>query len=179
MRVQLEEESEARLDLERQLVKSQGETQVWKSKYETECAARAEEVEELRRKYTIRIQEQEEHIESLMVKVNNLEKQKSRLQSEVEVLIIDLEKANNTARELQKRVDQLERVNLELKTRLDETIQMYEQSQRDLRNKQQEIQRLNHELDKTREQRDALARENKKLAGAYFSFVYLLFSKVM
>lgn len=44
------------------------------------------------RKYTARIQEQEEHIETLLVKVNNLEKQKSRLQSEVEVLIIDLEK---------------------------------------------------------------------------------------
>lgn len=164
VRVQLEEESEARLDMERQLVKATGEVQVWKSKYEGEAAARAEEIEEIRRKYNIRIQEQEELIESLSTKCNNLEKQKSRLQSEVEVLIIDLEKANNTARELQKRVEHLERVNLEIKTRLDETIQMYEQSQRDLRNKQQEIQRLNHELDKTRELKDQLARENKKLA---------------
>lgn len=164
VRVQLEEESEARLELERQYVKSQGEVQVWKSKYESEAVARAEEVEELRRKYTARITEQEEHIESLLVKINNLEKQKSRLQSEVEVLIIDLEKANNTARELQKRVEHLERINLDLKTRLDETLAMYEASQRDLRVKQQEIQRLNHELDKTREQKDALARENKKLA---------------
>lgn len=164
VRVQLEEESEARLELERQYVKSQGEVQIWKSKYETEAIARAEEVEELRRKYTARITEQEEHIESLLVKINNLEKQKSRLQSEVEVLIIDLEKANATARDLQKRVEQLERVNLDLKTRLDETLAMYEASQRDLRIKQQEIQRLNHELDKTREQRDALARENKKMA---------------
>ncbi|KAF2898013.1 hypothetical protein ILUMI_08154 [Ignelater luminosus] len=164
IRVQLEEESEARLDLERQLVKAQGDIQIWKSKYETECQAHAEEVEELRRKYNARISEMEEHIEALLVKVNNLEKQKSRLQSEVEVLIIDLEKANNTARELQKRVEQLERINVELKSRLDETIQLYDQAQRDLRNKQAEIQRLNHELDKTREQRDALARENKKLA---------------
>ncbi|XP_018575383.1 paramyosin, long form-like [Anoplophora glabripennis] len=164
VRVQLEEESEARLDLERQLVKSQGEVQVWKSKYETEAAARAEEVEELRRKFNARIQEQEEHIEALLVKVNNLEKQKSRLQSEVEVLIIDLEKANNTARELQKRVEQLERINIDLKTRLDETVQLYEQSQRDLRNKVSELQRTVHELDKTRELKDQLARENKKLA---------------
>lgn len=164
VRVQLEEESEARLDLERQLVKSQGEVLLFKSKYEAECVARAEEVEELRRKYGARIAEQEEHIESLLVKINNLEKQKSRLQSEVEVLIIDLEKANNTARDLQKRVEQLERINLDLKTRLDETIQLYEASQRDLRLKITEIQRLNHELDKTREQKDALARENKKMA---------------
>lgn len=146
-----------------------GEVQIWRSKYETEAAARAEEVEELRRKFNIRIQEQEEHIEALMVKVSNLEKQKSRLQSEVEVLIIDLEKANNTARELQKRVEQLERINIDLKTRLDETVQLYEQSQRDLRNKVSELQRTVHELDKTREQKDQLLRENKKLAGKYSS----------
>lgn len=83
VRVQLEEESEARLDLERQLVKSNGEVAQWRSKYESEASARAEEIEELRRKYSIRIQEQEEQIETLIVKINNIEKQKSRLQSEV------------------------------------------------------------------------------------------------
>ncbi|XP_014221217.1 paramyosin, long form [Trichogramma pretiosum] len=163
VRVQLEEESEARLELERQLVKANGEVSVWRSKYETEANARAEEVEEIRRKYTARIQEQEEHLETLVVKINNLEKQKSRLQSEVEVLIIDLEKANGTARELQKRVEHLEKANIELKARLDETIQLYEASQRDLRNKVQELQRTNAELDKTRELKDQLVRENKKL----------------
>lgn len=86
VRVQLEEESEARLDLERQLVKSNGEAQQWRIKFEGEAAARAEEIEELRRKYSIRIQEQEEQIETLIVKINNIEKQKSRLQSEVNIL---------------------------------------------------------------------------------------------
>lgn len=81
------------------------------------------------------------------------------------MLIIDLEKANGTARELQKRTEQLERVNIEIKSRLEETVQLYEVTQRDLRNKQTELQRVSHELDKTREQKDALARENKKLGG--------------
>lgn len=165
IRVQLEEESEARLDLERQLVKSNGEAQQWHARYDGEAAARIEEVEELRRKYTARIQELEEHIESLCVKVNNLEKQKSRLQSEIEVLIIDLERANGTARELQKRVDVLERTNIELKSRLEETVTLYETAQRDLRNKTVEITRITHELDKTKDQRDGLARDNKKLGG--------------
>jgi len=74
-----------------------------------------------------------------------------------------LEKANSTARELQKRTEQLERINIEIKTRLDETVLIYEQSQRDLRIKMTEIQRITHELDKTREQKDTLARENKKI----------------
>lgn len=163
IRVQLEEESEARLDLERQLLRASADAQTYKSKYETEVNARAEEVEEIRRKFTIRIQETEEHIETLMTKINALEKQKSRLQSEIEVLIIDLEKANNTARDLQKRVEQLDRISLDLKTKLDETTVAYESTVRDLRNKQTELQRVNHELDKTRDQKEALIRENKKL----------------
>lgn len=86
---------------------------------------------------------------------------------QVEILIIDLEKANGTARELQKRTEQLERVNIEIKSRLEETVQIYEQTQRDLRIKITEIQRISHELDKTREQKDALGRENKKLGGMF------------
>lgn len=50
---------------------------------------------------------------------------------------------------------------------------MYEQSQRDLRNKQQELQRVNAELDKTRELKDQLARENKKLSGDCHYFIHL------
>lgn len=79
----------------------------------------------------------------------------------------EIPQANGTARELQKRVEQLERINIDLKTRLDETTALFEQAQRDLRNKQAEVQRLTHELDKTREQKDALTRENKKLAGEF------------
>ena len=48
VRVQLEEEAEARLDLERQLSKANQDVLSWKSKYEHECSARTEEVEELR-----------------------------------------------------------------------------------------------------------------------------------
>lgn len=48
VRVQLEEEAEARLDLERQLSKANGEVATYRSKYETEAAARIEEVEEIR-----------------------------------------------------------------------------------------------------------------------------------
>lgn len=72
---------------------------------------------------------------------------------------------------MQKRVEQLERVNIDLKTRLDETTALFEQGQRDLRNKQNEIQRLTHELDKTREQKDQLTRENKKLAGKHYIII--------
>lgn len=163
LRLQLEEESEARLDMERQLSKANGDVALYKNKYETEAAARVEEIEEIRRKFTIRIQEQEEHIESLVVKINSLEKIRTKLTTEIEVLIIDLEKANGIARDLQKRVEILERTNIDLKTRLEEHITLLEVANRDLRNKQIEVQRISGELDKARDQKDQLARENKKL----------------
>ncbi|XP_058125611.1 paramyosin, long form [Anopheles ziemanni] len=163
IRLQLEEESEARLDLERQLVKANGEAGTFKSKYEAECMARVEEVEEIRRKYTVRITESEEHIESLQARLSKLEKEKSRMQSEIEVLIIDLERANNGIREYTKRIEVLERTNIEIKTRLEETIALYDQSQRDLRQKTTDFQRLSQELDKTREQNSQLGRDNNKL----------------
>lgn len=134
-----------------------------KSKYEAECMARVEEVEEIRRKYTVRITESEEHIESLQARLSKLEKEKSRLSSEIEVLIIDLERANNGIREYTKRIEVLERTNIEIKTRLEETIALYDQSQRDLRQKTTDFQRLSQELDKTREQNSQLGRDNNKL----------------
>ncbi|XP_065362417.1 paramyosin, long form [Calliphora vicina] len=163
IRIQLEEESEARIDLERQLVKANGDAASWQNRYTAEAAARAEECEEIRRKYQIRITELEEHVESCIVKINNLEKQKTRLSSEVEVLIIDLEKANNTCRELNKSVNTLEKHNVELKSRLEETIIMYENSQRDLKNKQADLQRTIHEFEKVKDANNQLARENKKM----------------
>ncbi|XP_034482878.1 paramyosin, long form isoform X1 [Drosophila innubila] len=162
-RSQLEEESEARIDLERQLVKANADATSWQNKWNAEVAARAEEVEEIRRKYQVRITELEEHIEILIVKVNNLEKTKTRLASEVEVLIIDLEKSNNSCRELQKSVNTLEKHNIELKSRLDETIVLYETSQRDLKNKHADLVRTVHELDKAKDANGQLGRENKKL----------------
>ncbi|XP_041563820.1 paramyosin, long form [Drosophila elegans] len=163
IRNQLEEESEARIDLERQLVKANADAASWQNKWNSEVAARAEEVEEIRRKYQVRITELEEHIESLIVKVNNLEKMKTRLASEVEVLIIDLEKSNNSCRELTKSVNTLEKHNVELKSRLEETVILYENSQRDLKNKHADLVRTVHELDKVKDSNNQLVRENKKL----------------
>lgn len=66
---------------------------------------------------------------------------------------------------MQKRSEQLERINSDLKSKLDEVSGLYDAAQRDNRNKASEIVRLNHELDKTREAKDQLTRENKKLTG--------------
>jgi hypothetical protein len=51
-----------------------------------------------------------------------------------------------------------------------------EVSQRDLRNKQIEVQRLTGELDKVRDQKDQLGRENKKLGGKKLNLKNCIFT---
>lgn len=112
-----------------------------------------------------KISEYEEQLEALLNKCSSLEKQKSRLQSEVEVLIMDLEKATTHAQALEKKVIQLEKINIDLKNKLEEVSILLEQTQKDLRIKISDLQKLQHEYEKLRDQKEALARENKKLTG--------------
>jgi len=153
------------LDVERQLAKANGESASWRSKYETELQSHHDEVEELRRKLQVKISEYEEQLEALLSKCSSLEKQKSRLQSEVEVLIMDLEKATTHAQNLEKRCAGLEKANLDLKSKVDEITILLENSQRDVRIKAQELQKLTHEYEKLRELKEQLSREVKKLTG--------------
>lgn len=46
LREQVEEEAEGKADIQRQLSKANAEAQLWRSKYESEGVARAEELEE-------------------------------------------------------------------------------------------------------------------------------------
>ncbi len=120
-----------------------------------------------------KISEYEEQLEALLNKCSSLEKQKSRLQSEVEVLIMDLEKATAHAQALEKKVVQLEKINLDLKSKLEEVSILLEQTQKDLRVKIADLQKLQHEYEKLRDQKEALARENKKLTGKWEKFFLL------
>lgn len=100
-----------------------------------------------------------------MAKCSNLEKQKSRLQSEVEVLIMDLEKATTHAQQLEKRCAALERANMDLKSKVEEITILLESAQREARQKAAELQKLTHEYEKLRDIKEQLVRENKKLSG--------------
>ncbi|MCP9260509.1 Paramyosin [Dirofilaria immitis] len=88
-------------------------------------------------------------------------KTKSRLQSEVEVLIVDLEKAQNTIAILERAKEQLEKTVNELKVRIDELTVELEAAQREARAALAELQKMKNLYEKAIEQKEALARENK------------------
>ncbi|WP_175401266.1 hypothetical protein, partial [Pseudoalteromonas sp. BMB] len=65
LREQIDEEQEAKADLQRQLSKANAEVQLWRSKYESEGLARLEELEETKRKLDAKLQEAMETIDQL------------------------------------------------------------------------------------------------------------------
>merc|ERR1719225_422502 len=76
IRDQLEEESSAREDVNRQLSKAVQESDMWRSKYEQEGLAKAEELEMTKMKLQARLNEAQGTIEQLNAKLGQLEKAK-------------------------------------------------------------------------------------------------------
>merc|ERR1711874_829986 len=83
---QLNEESEHKADLLRQLSRANAEAQMYRAKYESEGIARAEELEAARLKLQARLEEAEQTIEQMNLKNNNLEKLKARIAQEYDAM---------------------------------------------------------------------------------------------
>ncbi len=73
--------------------------------------------------------------------------------------------AQNTIAILERAKEQLERAVNDLKARIDELNVELEAAQREARAALAELQKLKHLYEKAVEQKEALARENKKLQG--------------
>ena len=97
MRERIEEESEKKSDALKALSKAQAETQLWRSKYETEGLGRVDELEGSKAKISARLAEAEETIESLNSKVASTEKTKHRLETELEELQLEYERVHAAA----------------------------------------------------------------------------------
>merc|ERR1711962_1697340 len=82
----IEDEHQRKSDALKGLSKAQAEIQLWRSRYETEGLGRVDELETARNKLQARIQEAEENVESLNVRIANGEKSRARLQSDLEEL---------------------------------------------------------------------------------------------
>lgn len=93
LKEQMEEELEARADLQRLLTKASNEAAMWRQKCESgEGGVRSEELEELKRKLNAKIQELESQLEAAQSKASSLEKVKTRLQGELEDLMVEVER---------------------------------------------------------------------------------------
>ena len=97
MRERIEEESEKKSDALKALSKAQAESQLWRSKFETEGLGRVDELEGSKQKITARLGEAEETIESLNQKITATEKTKHRLETELDDLQMEYERVHAAA----------------------------------------------------------------------------------
>ncbi|XP_034240458.1 myosin heavy chain, muscle isoform X7 [Thrips palmi] len=164
LREQVEEEAEGKADLQRQLSKANAEAQLWRSKYESEGVARAEELEEAKRKLQARLAEAEETIESLNQKVVALEKTKQRLATEVEDLQLEVDRATAIANAAEKKAKAIDKIIGEWKLKVDDLAAELDASQKECRNYSTELFRLKGAYEEGQEQLEAVRRENKNLA---------------
>ncbi|XP_012254774.1 myosin heavy chain, muscle isoform X10 [Athalia rosae] len=164
IREQVEEEAEGKADIQRQLSKANAEAQLWRTKYESEGVARAEELEEAKRKLQARLAEAEETIESLNQKVIALEKTKQRLTTEVEDLQLEVDRATAIANAAEKKQKAFDKIIGEWKLKVDDLAAELDASQKECRNYSTELFRLKGAYEEGQEQLEAVRRENKNLA---------------
>jgi len=165
LRCSFDEECELRIDIERKLSNESANAASFKAKWETEVRNRADEVEDIKKKMVIRINELEETISSISSKLSNVEKQKSRLSQEIEVLILDLEKANNNHRECKSRLEIVEREHRTLVVKHEELSVIYDQTCKDLKIRISDLSKTHNDLETLKEQYERLHLEHKKLSG--------------
>ncbi|CAG9798367.1 unnamed protein product [Chironomus riparius] len=164
LREQVEEEAEGKADMQRQLSKANAEAQLWRAKYESEGVARAEELEEAKRKLQARLAEAEETIESLNQKCVALEKTKQRLATEVEDLQLEVDRATAIANAAEKKQKAFDKIIGEWKLKVDDLAAELDASQKECRNYSTELFRLKGAYEEGQEQLEAVRRENKNLA---------------
>merc|ERR1712002_1102214 len=121
------------------LSKAQAEIQLWRSRFETEGMGRVDELEMARNKLQARIQEAEETVESLNVKIANSEKSRARMQSDLEELSMDYERTHAAAIITEKRGKNFDKVIGEWKAKAEDVAAEVEASQKECRNYSSEL----------------------------------------
>merc|ERR1719400_2928836 len=111
-----------------------------------------------------RIQEAEENVETLNVKIANGEKSRVRMQSDLEELSMDYERTHAAAIITEKRGRNFDKVIGEWKAKADDLVDNIDGSQKECRNYNSEIFRLKAAWDEATQQLDIVKRENKNLA---------------
>lgn len=88
----IDEESEGKTELQRQMSKLNAEIQQWKARFESEGLAKLDEIEDAKRKLFQRVQELQEQLESANGKVGSLEKIRHKLLGDLDDVQVDIER---------------------------------------------------------------------------------------
>ncbi|CAL4159665.1 unnamed protein product, partial [Meganyctiphanes norvegica] len=142
LREQLDEESESKSDIHRQLSKANADIQMYRAQYESEGVAKAEEIDASRQKLQTRLDEAEQQIDSLNFKNTSLDKAKNRLLSDLEAMHVDCERASTQAAAAEKKQKNFDKIISEWKMKIDDLGAELDASQKECRNCSTELFRI-------------------------------------
>merc|ERR1719438_218315 len=164
MKEYLDEEYEAKMEVERQLSKAFADIQLWKTRYETEGVARSEEIERDKAKVAGRLAEAEDTITSLGEKIANLEKSKARAKAELDDLTAECERHLTNSTIIEKRGRNFDKVVNEWRLKAEDLHNEIVGSQTECRNYSSEYFCVKASNEEIPEHLDTVKRENKNLA---------------
>merc|ERR1712117_476533 len=118
-RCALEEESAGRENTLRLVAKAEAESQCWRQKYETDAVAKGEELEMTKMKLTARLTEAEAAIDNLNAKLNQVEKAKGKVASEISDMTSSLDQAQVLNAAMERKAKQFDKVIGEWKGKVD------------------------------------------------------------
>merc|ERR1712165_584129 len=164
MKEHLDEEFDAKQEIERQLSKAFADIQLWKTRYETEGVARSEEIERDKAKVAGRLAEAEDTVTSLGEKIANLEKSKARAKVELDDLTAECERHLTNSTIIEKRGRNFDKVVNEWRLKAEDLQGEIGASQSECRNYSSEYFRIKAANEEMLEHLDTVKRENKNLA---------------
>merc|ERR1712198_682486 len=167
--VEIEELRALKIQLEGQVDKWRLDNADWKKKYESEARLRVEEVDAIKKKFTIEVNGLTDTIHALEQKLKASEHAKQKLSQEVNVIVKDFEHSQVVIKELTEKLRVTDKSNADLAAKLKEMTNLYERADRDNKARAQEVVKLNNEMDRFRMANETLTRDKGKLEDEYKS----------
>merc|ERR550534_661741 len=161
----LEEESAGRENTLRLVAKAEAESQCWRQKYETDAVAKGEELEMTKMKLTARLTEAEAAIDNLNAKLNQVEKAKGKVASEISEMAASLDQAQVLNAAMERKAKQFDKVIGEWKGKVYRLSYDLDVSQKETRNASSELFKVKSAYEETMLQLEEVRRENKTLSN--------------
>ena len=162
---QLDEISNERSNILRQVSKAEADSSMWRQKYETEAVAKAEELEMTKMKLKARLTEAESVIENQSAKLHQIELGKAKIQMELEEMNISLDQAQVMHSKMERQAKQYDTIIKEWKHKVESLTRELDLSQKETRNASSDLFKVKSAYDETILQLDEVRRENKTLSN--------------
>merc|ERR1712168_1703020 len=159
------EEVAGRENTLRLVAKAESESQCWRQKYETDAVAKGEELEMTKMKLTARLTEAEAAIDNLNAKLDQVEKAKGKVASEISDMTSSLDQAQVLNAAMERKTKQFDKVIGEWKGKVDRLSYDLDVSQKETRNASSELFKVKSAYEETILQLEEVRRENKALSN--------------